>query len=522
MQNKRSRKFMASKFNLKTSMKFIFITRFLDQGNYMKYQRERNLRQIYSIYGDTSYTNALLLDVFGNELRPIKFSATFTKFIFKEANFSLRNEFIDRNLKVIYYDIPPYSYRSNDNRVVGVEGLLLDEFCSRNNLSYIVTNEKYAPFNVQQIFDVCLYRRFTCNNCLIMDSKYINDLGASQCLLVPRNIPTYSHILSSPYDNYVLITFGISFLIIGILWKIIRIFRKQNLNNFRLILMLLKIIFGYSIDDSDFNRWSIKERLLLFPFLVICFILMDIFKSFIISTSIVDQPMRSVQSIEELISSDTMIYEYYKEVPIFPHHKVLNHVPMLFGASALSKLPENVDENLAYAVRCRFAEEFVVSDKNFDKNRQLFDILDGYVDKTYSTYLIHENYPLKNELKFLVAYLQESGILDHWTKSTIIETFPKQHIHNDSENVIVLEALYLPLSILCIGIFMCVVIFLLELLFNKYRNWKLSRVIDLRKERKKREKFKKFHKILRVFKFSKTHEKELRRQRTYYETKESD
>ncbi|CAG9803202.1 unnamed protein product [Chironomus riparius] len=479
--DKQSKKVMASKFRLKKSTKLIFITQFKQMDKYIKSQKQQNLRQVYSIYSNSAIVNALLIDVFENGIKFIKYSSTFTKFIFKEANYSLKSELIDSVFKVVYYDTHPYSYRSNDNRIIGVEGNVLNNFCIRNNLTYRITNDAFAPFNQQSFFEISLNRRFSYINDYFFDYIHINDFGASQCLLVPRNIPTYSHIISIPYDKYVLLILSISFLIIGILWKSFRIVHKQNTGILCLTVSLFKIMIGYSIDDREINKWSFGERLLLIPFLIICFILMDIFKSFIISTSIIEQPMRSITSIEELISSNTMIYEYYKEIPLFPENKVLNHVPMLVGSSALSKLPEHVNHDLAYAVRCKFAEEFVTSDKNFHKNRQIFDVFDGYVDKSYSSYLIHENYPLKHEFKSFMNSLQESGILDYWTKLTTRETFPKQHFRNEQKNVIILEALYLPLLILCTGIILAIIIFVMEISFDKFRNWKLSRVIDLQK-----------------------------------------
>jgi len=447
-------------------------------------------------------------------MEKFKLFRSITKVNITYDDFNLDIELTDRKLNVLYYDTPPYSYHSNDNKIIGVEGHVIDEFCSRYNFSYQLSNKQTDILTLQNMFDISLTRRFGFNrHSIYYENIELQDKGTSQCLLVPRNIPVYSHILSSPFDNFVIFLFFTSVLVTGILWKMFQILQNQSIKVFQLVTLLLKIIMGYAIDDRYFHRWSLKEQFLLIPFIAICFILMDIFKSFIISTSIVKQPMRSVQSLEELFSSDTKIYEYYKEVDLLPHDKVLNHIPVVSSSSALSKLPEHVDRNLAYMVRCKFAEVFLESENNFDGDYQLFDVFDKNIHKTTGNYLIHEGVPYKQTFISYIDSLQESGILNHWITTTVKKLFPK-HVESSMQNSLALKALYLPLIILCIGLVSAILVFIIELLYYKYKEWKLSRVIDLRKERKK---YKKIRRIFQIFKFSQKQSKVLVRDRRNYE-----
>jgi hypothetical protein len=105
-----------------------------------------------------------------------------------------------------------------------------------------------------------------------------------------------------------------------------------------------------------------------------------------------------------------------------------------------------------------------------------------------------KNFPLRDEFARMVYGLQESGIMDHWAERFIQESFSK-YVENEEENVLTLNAMYFPFSILLIGISLSLVVFIVELAYHKYINWKSSRVIDLRNARMRREKWKKLYAI---------------------------
>jgi len=434
----------------------------------------------------------MIINVVGERVEKYIFLNTFDKYIFDYADDNFRNTFsIPNQLRIIFYATPPYSYRSLDNRILGVDGNVIDEFCKRHNISYRITNNKFDPFNVQHSNDIILYRRFNTISTHYVEIT-LNDLGANQCFLVPRNIPVYDHLFSNPFQKIVSLIFIGTAVFVGIMWKILKLVRKQDIGIFKLVTSISKIIFGHSIDESEISQ----NRLMLVPFILMCFILMDIFKSFLISTSIVEPPMRSVQSISELNDSDTKVYEYYEEIKFFSSEKVIHKIPLRLGYTALSMLPENVDTSLAYGVRCRFGEEFVGSSKNFENDRQLFDLLSGYVENRYASYLVHENFPLKSKFIALVTSLQESGILNFWTEIIVRESFPK-HFQSEMENALSIKAMFLPLLILVVGLSVSFIVFLVELIYFRYLSWKSCEVIDLRKERIKRKRIRRFCRYLR-------------------------
>ena len=154
----------------------------------------------------------------------------------------------------------------------------------------------------------------------------------------------------------------------------------------------------------------------------------------------------------------------------------------------MSTIPDNFDQNLAYFVRCRFAEEFVNSKKNFDENRQLFDILyDHSIENNFATYLVNENFPLKKELKRTIQALDEAGIISYWTEHIVREAFPK-HVSSDAEEFVQLKAMVNPLSMIVAAMIAGLVILIIEIVHHKWTMRRSTRVTDLRMERLKRQK----------------------------------
>lgn len=267
---------------------------------------------------------------------------------------------------------------------------------------------------------------------------------------------------------------------------------------FDLTVSMLKFIVGYSLSDRfNCRKWSLNERLLLIPFAFMCIILMEFFESFLTSMLIVDFPMKSVRSIMELNESDTMIFEFYGSLNAFPQSKIKKVIPVEIS-SALSKLPDHFDKNLAYGVRCKFAEEFVKSAGNYENRKPIFGMIEGFVSNNrYSSYLVNANFPLKSEFINMIASLQESGIMDYWTEATVHESFPK-FIDHTTDDVITLSSFKLPLFMLILGFVLCVVVFLIELVYHRFTEWKLSRVIDLREDRQRREKWRRILTSLKI------------------------
>lgn len=368
-----------------------------------------------------------------------------------------------QQLRPLFHENLPFSNLDQNKRIVGVEGNLIDEFCKLTDTNYSIDTGDYYNLIInktQFINDFSLYRRLIPNTELLTSILMINDLGASQCALVPRNILAHLPFLS-PYDLTVNIIFGFSIICVAAAWKLLKFAQNQRLSILNSQLEISRTLLGLTIDDNSWMRWTLKENILLIPFIYMMIILMGIYQSYISSEIISAPPMESVKSIHELNMSNTKIYEYYKEYNRFRPENVVNLKS--FVDTQLSIFPEQFDENLAYFVRCRFAEEFVESQKNFIGDRQIFNMIEDHdAEAYYSTYIVNENFPLKTQFMFFVKALDEAGIIDYWTKIVIQENFDKYRV-NDEQKPIVLNKIFAPVFVLITGLCVSFVVFGIEL-----------------------------------------------------------
>jgi len=504
---------------IKATAKFIFVTHYINQLTFKNDQFEKHIRQIYKFINNRAYSNGVIIDLAEDLMISIKFTRTLKGLLFAEINHqTFEIDSISQKLSVIHFDTPPFSYRDGSNKIIGVEGHVLDEFRRHLNLTYEVINDGKGISSLPRQFDISLYRRLVQGPQNQYDITTINDVGSTQCFMVPKNIPMYSSRFSVPFDKFVNILFLCSVLFAAILWKLICIYRKLKINSFDFVTSVLKCIIGYSLPANlCCMKWSIKERLFLVPFLFMCFILMDLFTSFMISSLIVELPMRSVQSVQELNDSDLMIYEYYDQILFEVTYKLRNLILNKMNATGMQTIPNYFDKNLVYVVNCKFAEAFVKSARNFDNNQQIFDVFHGFFFSVpYSAYLVHGNFPLKSEFITMVSDFQESGIMDFWTENFIRTQFPT-YINDNADNIVTLSAMQLPIFILIIGLCVSTVTFFVEWIYFRYINWKLSRVIDLRKDRQTHEKWRRLYELLQIKRCRRQRKvKVLRRERTVY------
>ena len=472
---------------LKAVTKLVFITYYSDHQIYRNFQFSKHMQQVLKFTDNRAYSNGILVEIVEDSLISIKFTKTLKKLLTEEMiQHNLEIASISEKLSVIHFDSLSFSYRDENSKIIGVEGNVIDEFCRLHNVPYEVINDGKGITSMPRDFDISLYRRLVKGPQHKYDITTINDVGSNQCFLVPKNIPMYSSRFSVPFDKYVNVLLLCSALFVAILWKIIRIYRKLKIEFFDLVTSMLKCIIGYSLPSNlHCIKWSIKERIFLVPFLFMCFILMNLFTSFMISTLIVELPMRSVQSVQELNESKLIIHEYYDQSLFQTTYKLKNLVLNRINSSAIQNIPSHFDKNLVYIVNCKFCEAYIKSARNFDNNHQTFDILRGFFFAVpYSTYLVHANFPLKFEFIKMVSSLQESGIMDYWSDHFIRGSFPN-YSRDDSENSITLTAMQLPIFILITGLCVSILTFIIEWIYYKYNNWKLSHVIDLRRARQR-------------------------------------
>lgn len=439
-------------------------------------------QQVNNFYKSISYANPFILNIHSTLYSIHKYTKTLDHYSYKKvAAVTKADDYRPymRNLKISYQEVLPYSYLDDENHIVGVDGNLIDEFCKHIGLDYKIINKMELNGPQTMKIDINFNRRSSIDNFMSQDIAHLYDTSPAQCFLAPRDIPVY-RAFANPFDNFVTTFLVSTVVLIAVLWKLMKWLQNEELSLADLIISMLKIFIGLAIDENRWRYWSMKERFLLMPFLFMSIILIALYQSFLISTLIVEHPMKSVRSMEQLNQSDTQIYEYLDGIHNFKDEKIVNLVPINSSKHAILMLPENYDKNLAYAVRCRFAEDFVRSRRNMQEKRILFDVLDDpQYPRAYSTYIIADDFPYKNKFKFSVMALEESGVTNFWTKRLIRDQFPK-HPKADDNGYNFLGIMIFPFLLIGCGILISFGAFMMEGIHNRYYGWLIEWMIRYR------------------------------------------
>lgn len=182
---------------------------------------------------------------------------------------------------------------------------------------------------------------------------------------------------------------------------------------------------------------------------------------------IVDPTMRSVESVEELEHSPTMIYKtspnYSSLLTIIKPKKVLNF---------------SLNEELfmsAYETRCEYAEFFTHSPRNLDnKGNKIFDKFQVGYEAMTQAYMVSQEFPMKRELQFMVEAVIESGLRKYW-KSQADEVKTKEVIKKE-KNFMLFGDMIFPFEVLLGGIFLGGFILICEIIWQKIQIKRLKRV----------------------------------------------
>ncbi|CAO1371222.1 unnamed protein product [Diamesa hyperborea] len=383
-------------------------------------------------------------------------------------------------IKLLQFDEPPFSKVEN-GKLLGSEGKLLDTFCERHNTSYIIVNKNTTNLRLKTFWELMLNTSMdvSLNYVLrVKESQYFGSIILNElherCLLVPRNIPLSVYdSFTYPFDDKISICLLCASCLIVIAWKALSYAVKSNFNIDFIAFSVFRYLMGNAATSED--RMSYKEKFIVYGYVWASFVLLTLYESYVISFMMTDQSYRSVATLVELNNSDTKIYEYYMDGIQFRDDLILRKMHIKEDNVILT-MPENVDVNMAYLVSNQYADAFIESTRNYDKDgRRLFDKLKETVMSYVPTYTVKKSFPLKNELQFMVDALGESGIKNHW----IEEMFNKKQNNFDpllAKNVVeavekvvlTFSDMKVPFVILGIGMSFSLMVFIIELIVKRY------------------------------------------------------
>lgn len=152
-------------------------------------------------------------------------------------------------------------------------------------------------------------------------------------------------------------------------------------------------------------------------------------------------------------------------------------------------VPANFDRDLAYVVKCSYADHFLTSSRNYDGTIRLFDLIPEKIISIQQSYTVSTFFPLLKEFERHVVSLKESGIRDFWKSKLVDDNTKDMKSKLDDEQkkmFIDFKSMIIPFGVLALGSVLGLFTFTFEHLIHQTSAWNKKKVKILRKTKKGR------------------------------------
>lgn len=382
----------------------------------------------------------------------------------------------ENHINVLQYDSPPFSYVEN-GKIVGLEGMLINEIAHRCNITYNIVNANSTVFliknfhqHMKQNVDLNLNNDIKINpGSMFKENFYYNEFDGL-CLIAPRNIlvSAYEN-FSFPFDSKITICLLCCTCLVVVLWKCFSMENKSDFSINFIIFAMYRYLMGNAATRE--NRMGYKEKLIVYGYVIAAMVLLALYESFVISFMLTSPTYRSAKDFAEINDTNTRIYQYFIDsgFPIeFKNHLIVNKLTTKDNNTILT-VPSVIDINMAYVASCRYAEAFVKSSRNFHETTQLFDKINEKLTTFPESYFISKSLPIKKDFQFIVTALKEGGIYNLWMNRIFHDLQNHYHLMQQHIGVETKEEIYLkfrdmkiPFIILFTGMTLALIVFLVE------------------------------------------------------------
>lgn len=368
---------------------------------------------------------------------------------------------------------PPLSV-IKDGKLFGVEGKFIDEFCKRNGISYKIVNKEVnltSMFSFYDSFDDAAELTLNDPRTVIHDTYVKIPLGHldGSCMLAPKNIVSSKN-LEAPFDvvtTYLIIT---TVALIVFLWKMFSLYTRSNFKMSFILINIFKCTIGQNVDEE--HRLTRKEKLLIYSYILGSMIFVSLYQSALVALMLAEPTFRSVQSFKELNDSSTKIFQFYSWFKLnnddlkygFRDEVILHKVDPIRDQIQMA-LPDNFDPNLAYLVRCSYADAFLKSTRNFKADQQIFDKIPERFSISPQEYFMKSYFPLIKEMRQMVSSLRESGIRNHWIDEAFEDKssdLKMKRVTEVANNFLEFKNMLAPFVVLSVGLSLAFISFIVE------------------------------------------------------------
>ncbi|CAG9808826.1 unnamed protein product [Chironomus riparius] len=394
----------------------------------------------------------------------------------KDEKFLAMKDVLDPNdpspLYIVFYGANLMNFVDN-GKIIGAEGNLIQEFSNRLGTFYQIINQKTElPTTVgihsylDSYGDISLETGSTFLERSVKN-VFINEMSGL-CLLVPRNIPVSAiNNFNLAIDQLVLIL--MSTVSVIICWYLI----TTEMTYSSILSAVYKIILKRGA--SGIERISLREKILVYTFIFSSFILVSLYESVVISAMLAEPSMRSANSIKELNDLDAKFFLYLNNnaskltgLPYIREDLIINFISEKL--SVILKVPNDFDENLVYFVFCIYADAFIQSMHNYRDGLRLFDKIT--LMEIQESYLVSSGYYYIDEFVQFVDNLMTSGFYKFWQKQTLENRFPSANPPEQFQHMFVkFKDMALPMIILLAGLLISLLIFLVETILFKWKDY---------------------------------------------------
>jgi hypothetical protein len=441
-------------FSIPRSSKIIIANFYESQSQYTDVSMHTS-RRIVNALLKLEYTNMLMVHSISDNDNDL----SFPKWKMGELHVPM--------LLVAYFDEPPYSYIKN-HRITGVTEQFIEEFCKKVGFKYgVAGNVKnlYDLVRATMAADINLFKKYLARELHHQENVWLNEVDGF-CMLVPRNVQVEAcKNLSFPFDRSVVLLLVTSVTLIIFLWWIFKRQQQENTSLLKIIVMIYKSMIGRGMHN---HTWSRKEALLIFPFLFMQIVLIGFYQSWIISFMISKPSLRSVESLEELNATNTKVNRYFREFNVQINEKQVIEMSSITNESLALTIPDSFDPNLAYLVTCQYAKYFVKTSHNLHADdHKFFDVLPKPIISYFSAFTVSKNFPLKQQFKFTVEALKESGIYNYWMKVASEKRMEKIASDDGKPKLVGFNEFAVGFEVLFLCAFIGVIVLTFELIWKK-------------------------------------------------------
>lgn len=299
-------------------------------------------------------------------------------------------------------------------------------------------------------------------------------------LIIPPGVPfTPFEKLFRPFSLEVWIMLLFTFLIAAC---VVTLFKFQTIsiknfvfgtNNKSPYLNIMSVFMGVSMHLLPKKNFA---RYLLMTFLLFSIVKRTLYQGILFQFIQADDRNKEVQSIDELVQKGFKVHMMPSSIEHTQNMKFRNHRVVVNSTILEMKKLETLNPYSTTAVTSSIEQILFFNKMNY-KNMTLTVCKEFLFTFQYGIYFQKNSY-LEESFNEKIQLLKTSGLIDFWAREHISSKYMNIKVRDESPRKLNIEQLKGGFEVLCLGLFVAFVIFLVEHLSIRLRTQRLHKVIE--------------------------------------------